>query len=55
MWMKVISSSALQTLQLLAHAHAQKGVERGQRLVEQQHAGLHDERARQDDALLLPV
>ncbi len=41
--------------QLRAHLHAQEGVERGQGLVEQQHARLGDERARQRHALLLPA
>ena len=46
---------ALEALQLLAHAHAQERVERGQRLVEQQHAGIGDERARKRHTLLLPA
>ena len=52
-WMKRDAELALQALQFLAHAHAQKRVERRQRLVEQQHLRLGDQRARQRDALLL--
>ena len=44
---------ALHAAQLLAHLDAQLLVERGQRLVEQQHARLGDRGARQRDALLL--
>jgi hypothetical protein len=43
----------LPAAQLGAHLDAQEGVERRQRLVEQQHARLGDERARQRHALLL--
>ena len=39
---------------LLPQLHAHLGVERRQRLVEQQHARLDRERPRQRDALLLP-
>ena len=45
----------LEALQLLAHAHAQERVECGKRLVEQQHARIGDERARERHALLLPA
>ena len=41
--------------QLAAHLQAQKLVERRQRLVQQQHARIGDQRARQRDALLLPA
>ena len=44
---------ALQLLQLALHLLAQLQVERAQRLVEQQHAGLVDQRARQGHALAL--
>ena len=44
---------ALDALELEAHALAQLGVEIGQRLVEQQELGLHDERPGQREALLL--
>jgi hypothetical protein len=37
------------------HLHAQEGVERRQRLVEQQHLGLGDQGAGERDALLLPA
>ena len=43
----------LHAAQLAAHAQAQVFVERGQRLVEQQHARIGDQRARQRHALLL--
>ena len=52
-WMKLMPSSRLQALQLLAHLHAQEGIERRQRLVEQQHLRVGDQRARQRHALLL--
>ncbi len=52
-WTNGMPSLRLQPLQFDAHAHAQERVERRQRLVEQQHARLGDERARQRDALLL--
>ena len=39
--------------QLIAHVAAQRGIEVGQRLVEQEDAGLDDERAGEGDALLL--
>ena len=38
---------------LAAHLHTQFGVEVAQRLVEEEHFGLHDQRTRQGDALLL--
>ena len=44
---------ALQVPNFLSHLDAQLGVEVRQRLVEQQHARLDDDRARQRDALLL--
>ena len=44
---------ALQALQLEAHPLAQLRVEVGQRLVEQQQRRLHDQRAREREALLL--
>ncbi|MDT4852710.1 hypothetical protein FQZ97_869520 [compost metagenome] len=44
---------ALPVAQFGTHLDAQEGVERGERLVEQQHAGLGDERTRQRHALLL--
>ena len=43
----------LQVADLLAHLPAQPRVEVRQRLVEQQHAGLEHQRARDGDALLL--
>jgi hypothetical protein len=43
----------LQTLQLDAHLVAQEGIEVRQRLVEQEHAWLGDERASERHALLL--
>jgi hypothetical protein len=43
----------LQRLQLLLHLLAQLQVERAQRLVQQQHLGLVDQRARQRHALAL--
>ena len=45
----------LQRLQLEAHLLAQLGVEIAERLVQQQHLRLRDQRARQRDALLLPA
>ena len=45
----------LQRADLLAHAAAQPRVQVGQRLVEQQHAGLQHQRARHRHALLLPA
>src|SRR5208282_6540584 len=50
---KADAEPALKALQLLSHADAQKRVERRQRLVEQEHARVGDERARQRHALLL--
>ena len=47
------ADAALHGLQLDAHLLAQLGIERGQRLVEQQHVGLQHQRARQRDALPL--
>ncbi len=44
---------ALQVSNLLSHLDAQLRIEVGQRLIEQQHAWLDDDRARQRDALLL--
>ena len=44
---------ALHAAQLLPHLHAKLFVQRGQRLVEQQHPRLGDRRAGQRDALLL--
>ena len=44
---------ALQRLQLDAHLLAQLGIERGERLVEQQHVGLEHQRAGQRHALPL--
>ena len=41
--------------QLLLHRMAQLEIEGGQRLVQQQHLGPHDERARERDPLLLPA
>ena len=52
-WMKVMPSSRLQALQLAAHLQAQELVERRERLVEQEHARIGDERAGQRHALLL--
>jgi hypothetical protein len=46
---------ALQTAQFGAHAITQRGVEVGQRLVEQQQLGPADQRTRQCKALLLPT
>ena len=46
---------ALQPLQLLAHLDAQERIERRQRLVQQEDPRLHDQGARQGDALLLPA
>ena len=46
---------ALQPLQLEAHALAQLGIQVRKRLVEQQQRRLHDERARERQALLLPA
>ena len=46
---------ALQALELDLHFFAQLQIERAERLVEQQHLGLIDERARQRDALTLPA
>ena len=51
--MNVMPSSLLPALQLGAHLDAQERIERGQRLVEEQHLGLGDERAGQRHALLL--
>ena len=45
----------LDVLELDLHLLAELQVERAQRLVEQQHAGSVDERARQGDALPLPA
>ena len=41
--------------QLVAHRLTQRGVEVGERLVEQQHARRDHERARQRDSLLFPA
>ena len=46
---------ALQPLQLVPHLLAQLQVQRGQRLVEEQHGRAIHERARERDALLLPA
>ena len=46
---------ALDPLQLHLHLLAQLQVERAERLVEEQHLGVVDERARERDALLLPA
>ena len=54
-WTKVRPGLGLQALQLLAHLHPQERVERRERLVEQQHLRVGDQRARQGDALLLPA
>jgi len=43
----------LELAKLDLHAFAQPLVERAERLVEQQHGGLYDQRPRQRDALLL--
>jgi hypothetical protein len=43
----------LEVADLLAHLHAQAGVEVRQRLVEEQQAGLDDDGARERDPLLL--
>ena len=52
-WMKVMPSSGLEPLQLAAHAQPQELVERRERLVEEQHARIGDQRAGERDALLL--
>ena len=52
-WMNVIPTSCWIALQLELHLLAQLEVERAERLVEQEHARLVDERARERDALLL--
>jgi len=49
------AGTALQLLQLAAHAFAQLGVEIAERLVEQQDFRLDNEAARQRDPLLLPT
>ncbi len=51
---KVISEVALQDLQLLLNGLAQVGVERAQRLVEQQDVRLRHQAAGQRHTLLLP-
>jgi len=48
-----MAEAALQVADFAAHLRAQLGVEVGERLVEQQHAWLDDDRARERDALLL--
>ena len=53
--MKVRPGLGLQLLQLLAHLDPQERVERRERLVQQQHLRVGDQRARQGDALLLPA
>ena len=50
---KVMPSDRCSALQLLLHLLAQLQVERAERLVEQQHLGPVDQRARQRDALAL--
>ena len=45
----------LDALELELHLLAELEVERAERLVEQQHARVVDERARERDALLLPA
>ena len=45
----------LQPLELAAHAQPQELIQRRQRLVEQQHLRIGDQRARQRHALLLPA
>ena len=45
------ADAALQGLEFDAHLLAQLGIERGQRLVEQQHVGLEDQGAGERDAL----
>ena len=52
-WTKVMPSSFCRRLQLAAHAQPQELVERRQRLVEEEHAGIGDQRAGERDALLL--
>ena len=49
------AEAALQQLQLVLNALAQIGVERAERLVEQQDVGLDHKRASERDALLLPA
>ena len=49
------AEAAQQLVDLEAQRIAQLGIERGQRLVEQQGAGLHRERARERHALALPA
>ena len=44
---------ALQPPELAAHAHAKEGVQGRERLVEEEHRGIGDERAGERDALLL--
>ena len=46
---------ALKTLKFLPHLHPQEGIERRQRLVQQQGAGIGDQRAGERHALLLPA
>ena len=45
----------MQLRELIAHPHAQRGVEVGQRLVEQEHLGLAHDRAADGHALALPA
>ena len=52
-WTKVMPSSRCMRAKLAAHLQAQELVERRQRLVEQQHARVGDQRAGERDALLL--
>ena len=52
-WTKVMPSLLCRRLQLAAHPEPQELVERRQRLVEEQHARIGDQRAGERDALLL--
>ncbi len=52
-WMKVRPDLGLDALELDLHLAAQLEVERAERLVEQQHLGVVDQRAGERDALLL--
>ncbi len=54
-WTKTMPSCALQIAQLDPHLHPQEGVERRQRLVEQDDLRLRDQGTGERDALLLPA
>jgi hypothetical protein len=54
-WTNVIPTSFWIRLQLELHLLAELEVERAERLVEEQHPRVTDDRARERDALLLPT